>query len=98
MTFLQRNFIKGSAVQILNETSIEYNFRKPTYEIECLGEYAELPAFRAKCSIMKDNCKYVHIGKPASNKKQAEQNAAKKILEIISDYYIFRKKKLTKTL
>ena len=71
ITSQQKNFFKGSAIQILNEISIEYNFRKPTYEMECLGEYAELPLFRAKCNIMKDNCEYVHIGKSASNEKQA---------------------------
>ena len=78
MTFQQKNFFKGTAVQILNEISIGYNFRKPTYEIECLAEYAELPPFRAKCSIMKDNCKYDHIGKYASNKKEAKKMPPKK--------------------
>ena len=63
MPFQERNFLKGSASQILNEISIEYNIRKPEYEIECLGEYAELPPFRKKCSIVKDNSEYVHIGK-----------------------------------
>ena len=97
MAFQQRNFLKGSAVQILNEISIEYNFRKPEYKIECLGEYAELPPFRAKCSIVKDNCEYVHIGKPASNKKEAKQIAARKILEIISNYYIFSEVEINMT-
>ena len=97
MAFQQRNFLKGSAVHILNEISIEYNFRKPEYEIECLVEYAELHPFRAKCSIIKDNCEYVHIGKPASTKKEAKQIATRKILEIISNYYIFSEEKIDKT-
>ena len=86
MTFQQRNFLKGSAVQILIEISIEYNFRKAAYEIECLDENAEPPLFRAECSIMKDKCEYVRIGTSASNKKETKQNVAGKILEIISNY------------
>ena len=80
MAFQQKNLLKGSAVKILNEISIKYNFRKPEYEVECLGEYPELPPFRAKCSIAKDNREYVHMGKPANNKKEAKQIAARKIL------------------
>ena len=62
MSCQQKILLKGRAIQKLNEISIEYNFREPEYEIECLGEYAELPPIRGKCSIVKGNCEYVHIG------------------------------------
>ena len=98
MTFQHRNLLKGSAVQMLNQISSEYIIRKPTYEIECLGECVQIPPCGVKCSIMKDNCEYVHIGESASNKEEAEQNAAKKILEIISNYYIFSDEKIGENL
>ena len=64
------------------------------YTIEWLSEYPELPSFKGKCSTMKNNYKYVHVGKPTRIKKEAKQNSARKIVETISNYYIFCKEKI----
>ena len=78
----QKDLTKGSAVQILNEVSIEYDVAVPTYTVQSLGMQQELPPFEATCEIFKDNITYAYIRKPAYQKKVAKQNAAAKILEI----------------
>ena len=63
---------KGSAVQILNEISIEYDFAVPKYKVKSLGIHQELPPFDANCEIFKDNLTYACIGEPASQNKLAQ--------------------------
>ena len=80
---------KGSAVQILNEINIEYDFAVPTCTVKSLEMQQELPPFEVTCEIFKDNVTYACIGNQASQKKVAKWNAAAKILEIVSKEYIF---------
>ena len=98
MAMQQRDLTKGSAVQILNEISIEYDFAVPKYKIKSLEIHQELPPFEATCEIFKDNLTYACIGEPASQKKVAKQNAAAKVLETLSTKYIFLEEKLEKCL
>ena len=51
----QKDLTKGSAVQILSEISIEYDFAVPTYIVKSLEIQQELPPFEATCEIFKDN-------------------------------------------
>ena len=89
MTMQQNEFTKGSSVQILNEISIEYDFAVPTYTVKSLGMQQELPPFEAICEIFKDNKTYACTEEPAPQRKVAKQNAAAKILEILSTRCIF---------
>ena len=66
MAMQQKDLTKGSAVQILNEISIEYDFAVPNYKVKSLGIHQELPQFEATCEIFKDNLTYACIGEPAS--------------------------------
>ena len=93
----QKYLTKGSAVQILNEISIEYDFAVPTYTVKSLG-LQELPPFEANCGIFKNNTTYACIGEPASQKKAAKQNGAAKVLETLSTKYIFLEEKSEKCL
>ena len=72
----QKDLTKGSAVQILNEVSIEYDFAVPTYTVKSLGMQQKLPPFEATWEIFKDNVTYACIGEPASQQEVAKQNAA----------------------
>ena len=64
---MQQKYLKnGSAVEILNEISIEHDFAVPKYKVKSLGIHQELPPFEAICKIFKDNLTYAFIGKPAS--------------------------------
>ena len=98
MAVQQKDLTKGSAVQILDEISIEYDFAVPKYKIKSLGIHQEQPPFEATCEIFKDNLTYACIGEPASQKKVAKQNAASKVLETLSTKYIFLEDKLEKCL
>ena len=89
MDELQKDLLKGSAVQILNEISIEYNFWLPTYIVKSLGIHTELPLFQASCEIFKNNVKFSCIGEPAPQKKSAKQKSATKILEMLTTKFIF---------
>ena len=51
----QKDLTKGSAVQVLNEISIEYDFAVPAYTVKSLGMQQELPPFEETCEIFKDN-------------------------------------------
>ena len=84
----QKGLTKGSAVQILNEISIEYDFAVPKYPVKPLGTHQELPLFEATCEIFKDTLTYACIGEPASQKKLSKQNAAAKVLETLSTKYM----------
>ena len=94
----QKDLTKGSAVQILNEISIEYDFAAPTYTVKSLGIQQELPLFETTCEMFKDSFTYACIGEPASQKKVSKQNAAAKILETLSTRYIFLEEKSEKFL
>ena len=94
----QKDLRKGSAVQILNEISVEYDFAVRTYTVKSLGLQQELPPFEATCEIFKDNLTYACIGEPASQKKVGKQNAAAKVLETLSTKYIFLEVKSEKCL
>ena len=67
----QKDLTEGSAVQILNEISIEYDFAVPTYTEKSLEMQQELPPFETNCEIFKHNVSYACIGEPASPKKTA---------------------------
>ena len=54
----QKDSTKGSAVQILNEISIEYDFAVPKYTVKSLGIHQELLPFVATCEIFKGNLTY----------------------------------------
>ena len=88
MATQQKDLTKGSAVQILNTISIEYDFAVPTYTVKSLGLQQELPPFEATSEIFKNNITYTCVGEPASQKKAAKLNAAAKILEMISTRYV----------
>ena len=49
MAIQQKDLTKGSAVQILNEISIKYDFAVPTYTVKSLGMQQGLPPFEATC-------------------------------------------------
>ena len=51
MAAQQNDSAKGSAVQILNEISIENDFAVPTYTVKSLGFQQKLPSFQATCEI-----------------------------------------------
>ena len=87
MAFQQKNLLKASAVQILNEISIEYNFRKPEYEIECLSDYAELPPFRGKCSIVINKLR---------NKRRDQGNITTSLIISTQQQDLTRNKKIVK--
>ena len=76
MALQTRDLSKGTAVQVLNELSIEYDFSEPSYIVKSLDNHEELPPFQATCEIFKKNLTYACIGEPASQKKAAKQNAA----------------------
>ena len=89
-----RDLSKGTAVQVLNEISMEYNFSEPSYIVKSLGLQQELPPFEATREIFKDNLIYACIGELASQKKVTKQNAAAKVLETLSTKYVFLEEKL----
>ena len=98
MEMKQKDLTKGSAVQILNKISLEYDFSIPKYTVKSLGIHQELPPFEATCESLKDNLTYACIWEPASQKKVAKQKAAAKVLETLSTKYIFLGEKLEKCL
>ena len=89
MAAQQKDLTKGNAVQILNKISIEYDFAVPTYTVKSLGFQQELPPFQATCEILKNKIGFSCIGEPARQKKAAKQNAADKILKMLSKRYVF---------
>ena len=89
MAFQTTNLSKGTAVQVSNDLSTEYDFSEPSYIVKSLDKHQKLPPFQATCEIFKKNTTYVCIGEPASQKKAAKQNVAAKILEMFSTRYVF---------
>ena len=69
----QKDLTNGSAVQILNEISIEYDFAVPKYTVKSLGIQQKLSPFEATCEIFKDNITYACIGEPKSHKKESRK-------------------------
>ena len=55
MVLQTRDLSKGTAVHVLNELSIEYDFSEPSYIVKSLGKHQELPPFQATCEIFKNN-------------------------------------------
>ena len=94
----QKDLTKGSAVQMLNEISIKYDFAVPKYTVKSLGIHQELPPSEATCEIFKDSLTYACIGGPVSQKKVATQNAVGKVWETLSTKYIFLEEKSEKCL
>ena len=84
-----RHLSKGTAVQVLNEISIEYDFSEASYTVNALGIHQEMPTFQATCELFKDKINFSCIGKPAPQKKSAKQNAATEMLEMLSKQYTF---------
>ena len=88
MALQTRDLSKGTAVQVLNEISIEYDFSEPSYFAKSLGKHQELPTFQAIREIFKNKITFSCIGEPAPQKKSAEQNTATKLLEMLSTRYV----------
>ena len=84
MALQTKDLSKGTAVQVLNEISIAYDFSEPSYIVKSLGKHQELPPFQATCEIFKNKTTFSCIGEPAPQKMSAKQNAATKLLEILS--------------
>ena len=84
-----RDLSKGTAVQVLNKISIEYDFSEPSYIVKSLEKHQELPPFQATCEIFKNKITFSCIGEPAPHKKSAKQNAATKLLKMLSTRYVF---------
>ena len=89
MALQTRDLSKATAVQVLNGISIEYDFSEPSYIVKSLGKHQGLPPFRATCEIFKNKITFSCIGAPAPQKKSAKQNAATKLLEILSTRHVF---------
>ena len=89
MALQTRGLSKGTAVQVLNELSIEYDFSQPSYIVKSFGKQQELPPFQVTCDIFKKSTTHTCIGVPASQKEAAKQNESAKILEMLSTRYIF---------
>ena len=70
--FNRGDLSKGTAVQVLNEISIEYDFSEPSYIVKSLGKHQELPPFQATCEIFKNKITCSCIGKPAPHRKSAK--------------------------
>ena len=51
MAKLQKDLLKDTAIQILNEMSIEYDFSIPTYLVESLRLQPEIQPPQANCGI-----------------------------------------------
>ena len=90
MALQTRDLSKGTAVQVLNETSIEYDFSEPSYIVKSLGKHQELLPFQETCETFKNKITFSCIGEPAPQKKSAKQNAASKLLEMLSTRYVLR--------
>ena len=89
MALQTRDLSTGTAVQVLNEISIGYDFSEPSYIVKSLGKDQELPPFQATCEIFKNKITFSCIGEPAPQKKSAKKNAATKLLEMLSTRYVF---------
>ena len=89
MALQKRDLSKGTAVQVLNEISIDYDFSEPSFIVKSLGKHTKLPPFQATCEIFKNKINFSCIGEPAPQKKSAKQNAATKLLEMLSTRYVF---------
>ena len=57
--------------------------------VKSLGKHQELPPFQATCEIFKNKITFSCIGEPAPQKKSSKQNAATKLLEMLSTRYVF---------
>ena len=73
MALQTRNLSKGTAVQIVNEISVEYDFSKPSYIVELLGKHQELPPFQATCEIFENKIIFSCIGEPDPQKRLAKK-------------------------
>ena len=89
MALQTRDLSKGTAVHVLNQISIEYDFSEPSYIVKSLGKHQELPPFQATCEILKHKITFSCSGEPAPQKNSAKQNAATKFLEMLSTRYVF---------
>ena len=92
MALQTRDLSKGTAVQVINEISMKYDFSESSYIVKSLGKHEELSPFQATCEIFKNKVTFFCIGEPAPQKKSAKQNAATEILEMLSKQYTFSEK------
>ena len=68
---------------------MQYDFSEPLYVVKSLWKHQELPPFKVTSKIFKNKITFYCIGEPIAQKKSAKQNAATKILEILSTQYTF---------
>ena len=68
MALQTRVLSKGTAVQVLNEISIEYDFSEPSYIVKSLEKHQKLPPFQAKCEIFKNKITFLYWGTSPSKK------------------------------
>ena len=92
MALQTKDLSKGTAIQVLNEISIEYDFSESSYIVKSLGKHQELPPFQATCEVFKNKITFSCIGEPAPHKKSAKQNAEIEMLEMLSKQYTFSEK------
>ena len=78
----------ASPMQLINELSVEYDFTPPKYEITSFNLF-NIPTFIAKCTLTKDCSKYTCSSDEAPNIKQAKHAAARKLLELLNENYVF---------
>ena len=72
MALQTRDLSKGTAVQVLNEISIEYDFSEPSYIVKSLGKHQELLPFQATCEIFKNKITFFVVGNQPLKKKSAQ--------------------------
>ena len=90
MVLQTRHLSKGTAVQISNEMSVEYDFSEPSFVIKSLRKHQELPPFQAiNLWYFKNKITFICIGILAPQKKLAKKNVAPKILEMLFTRFIF---------
>ena len=51
MALQTRYLSEGTAAQVLNEISTEYDFSEPSYIVKSFGKHQEVPPFQATCEI-----------------------------------------------
>ena len=61
----------------------------PHIFLKSLGKHQELPPLQATCEIFKNKITFSCIEEPAPQKKSAKQNAATRLLEMLSTRYVF---------
>ena len=92
MALQTRDLSKGTAVQVLNETSIDYDFSEPSYIVKSLGKHQELPPFQATWEIFKNKMTFPCTG------ETAPQKTSKRMLYSIHLLLLYQKYKFNLSL